>query len=868
MRTAMTKILWGAVAAVCVLCVNLQASEPAAARVYARGLLTKAGRGDVEFSRVKALGHDEAFRVVKKAGKLVVEHQKPAGGLYGAQGVIAREYELGKIEKPDFSIRGTTLCLMPGGYRATLSPKLYPWFYDKKFMTRTLDSFTAARLNTIFLWAGHMFPYIVEMPDYPEASSDIPPRQVKANQEQFRWFTNECEKRNIRVLLHFYNIHVSPPFAKKHKMRTNPTTPTPLLGKYTHYALTRYFKEFASVGLYACPGESIHSKYQLEWFRDIIFDAAKKSGKNPVIVVRDWTQNKDFRNNIKKLYANAYTELKHNDESLTSPCPDLRHMQLEGVASGHIVNFHLVTDLVPMRWGSPVMLQESMQHLKKLGFVKGVEFFGQMFWKWPYTLDKLEPYQEGYMPKGPKLFSLDRDAIYFRVFGRYLWSANRDTADERVYWAKWLGQKFGSPEVGRLLQQWYVKSGSISPGLQNLNATRVAGFWPTVMLRQMNVDQILTYNKSLDQTPYTLYRETGRARQRFYPRPVDALFFERYRKAYGLPTPGKLPAMYKEFAPYKKRLGISDLEQRHVMPVSQYAALLEQGKVVDQALAPDKTVELLNTLAKESRALAEQAVQAAKEAGLSKETIEELGRFVSDSQLYVLATEAMIHKEAAAILKARMLISSKTDLADSFLEQMAQSVASYRKLAELTNDTYLHGNDLFKEHWRKQGIGEFKKDLQTQRAWLKKFTNSPAPVARSEPKGKPLAWIRFVKGAHIYAGKPYLWPGRRQIELKIDIPYQPGLAIDLLWGAKGDTRVGVVVVNGTSLRVKDGGYDGYRWVRVLLPKGVKGNNCHVVIKRGDGNVPFVAGVRLTDPAGTSGATTATAHKISLIDATQ
>jgi len=123
----------------------------------------------------------------------------------------------------------------------------------------------------------------------------------------------------------------------------------PLLREYTHYALTRYFKEFAAVGLYACPGESIDSKYQLELFRDIIFDAARKGGKNQLIVIRDWTTNMEFRDQIKDHYDNVYTELKHNDESLSSPYPDLRHLKLEGVAPGHIVNFHLATDLAPMR---------------------------------------------------------------------------------------------------------------------------------------------------------------------------------------------------------------------------------------------------------------------------------------------------------------------------------------------------------------------------------------------------------------------------------------------------------------------------------------------------------------------------------------
>jgi hypothetical protein len=56
---------------------------------------------------------------------------------------------------------------------------------------------------------------------------------------------------------------------------------------------------FPSVGLYACPGETLKSGCQLEWFRDVIFDAAKQSGKHPVIVIRDWTLNHDFSAQLK-----------------------------------------------------------------------------------------------------------------------------------------------------------------------------------------------------------------------------------------------------------------------------------------------------------------------------------------------------------------------------------------------------------------------------------------------------------------------------------------------------------------------------------------------------------------------------------------
>jgi hypothetical protein len=395
-------------------------------------------------------------------------------------------------------------------------------------------------------------------------------------------------------------------------------------------------------------------------------------------------------------------------------------MQLEGVAKGHIVNFHLVTDLVPMRWGSPAMLRETMHQLKRLGFVRGVEFFGQTFWKWPYTLDKLEPYQKGYFPEGPKLVSLDRDAIYFDAFGRYLWRSDRNSETEEAYWTQYLTKRFGSGKVGELICQWYVASGPIGPGLQNLNATKVAGWWPSVMLHNQSIGQILECNKNLNETPYTLYRETGRAQQRFYPRPFDAFFFDRYREAYGVPKPGRFPGMYKEFTPYKERLGNDQLGQRHCMPVSQYSEALEEGSPVDQALTPDNAAVLLNTLAKESLELANQAVQSAKDAGLRDETTRELERFATDSQMYVLATEAMLHKVQAAILKARMLLNEDRAFAEAFLKHMEESVASYEKLATLTESTYLHGNDLMKTHWKDKGIKEFRDDLRRQRDWIEK----------------------------------------------------------------------------------------------------------------------------------------------------
>jgi hypothetical protein len=82
---------------------------------------------NIIFILVDDMDHRETFCIRTDKGKTIVEAATSAGLIYGAQGVADGEFKLGQVEKPDFDIRGTTLCLMPHRYTATLSPELYPW---------------------------------------------------------------------------------------------------------------------------------------------------------------------------------------------------------------------------------------------------------------------------------------------------------------------------------------------------------------------------------------------------------------------------------------------------------------------------------------------------------------------------------------------------------------------------------------------------------------------------------------------------------------------------------------------------------------------------------------------------------------------
>jgi hypothetical protein len=601
----------------------------------------------------------------------------------GCASAMAQASQSEPGEQPDFELRGTVLFLMKdASYDYRLTPEEFPWFYDRELLTRYFDTLHANRFNTLFLWTGHLFPSIVELPEYPDAG-DLSREELLANQAQFRWFTDECAKRNIDVLLHFYQIHVTKAFAASRDIPVANREPSDLLRKYVRYSLDRFLAEFKNVGLYVCPGEALQSQYQPEWIRDVIFAAAEASGHHPRIVVRDWSLDAErFRQVCGKAYDNLYTELKHNVEMIVSPVPDAHHAFWKGVARRHIVNLHEIADIKPFRWGSPLFIQEMVKEWKNAG-IDGAEVYGMVSWRWPYALDKLDENQAGLWPPGRKLLTFERDWIWLEAVGRYLWKADRDPEVERAYWNGRLAERFGTPKAGDLLRQWYDTTGPVLPGLQNLTSVMNMNYHPTAVGMEQYVDEILAARTAGEASKSA----KGLWGSRGYPsRPVDTFFFERYKKRFDQPG----------------------LTNRISMPVSVFADRTAGNEPVEGFMTPDRVSLLLVELAREGAFLARKAVEAATR------NRDEVERFVSDSEALHLIAQAWRCKVMAAFHKRLWQKTGGDAQADLFLEQLERSVQVYEKLVELTDRTYVNPTDmLMRINWH-AGLEHFRRDLHSQ----------------------------------------------------------------------------------------------------------------------------------------------------------
>ncbi len=112
-----------------------------------------------------------------------------------------------------------------------------------------------------------------------------------------------------------------------------------------------------------------------------------------------------------------------------------------------------------------------------------------------------------------------------------------------------------------------------------------------------------------------------------------------------------------------------------------------------------------------------------------------------------------------------------------------------------------------------------------------------------------IAWVRFSDGPEAFEGKQYRWLGNESVEFQIDVAPKAGHSLELLWGAKSDTRTATLKVNGREVPLSAGGYKGWRWLTVPLPVDVKGERYDIVLSRSFGTAAFLGEVRLAAAGG-------------------
>ena len=451
---------------------------------YAASLLKPFEQGHTITLRIVGGSPAEGFTIEKKGKKITITGNDGPGVIYGVNRLkeyylMNRSYEgLSSItEAPEMVLRGACVGLqktvyLPGHrvYEYPYTPENFPWFYDKALWIKYLDMLAAGNMNTVYLWNGHPFASLVKLDDYPFAP-EVDDATMQKNQDMFSFLVDEADRRGIRVIQMFYNIILSKPFADHYGLKTQDRNRpiTPLISDYTRKSIAAFVQKYPKVGFLVCLGEAMATiEDDVTWMKETIIpgikDGLKASGRTdepPIILRSHDTDGPLVLKESLPLYPNIYTMSKYTGESLTTYEPGgpwgETHRQLAEAAPVHIDNVHILANLEPWRWSSPAFTQKTVQAMHRVHHSKGLHLYPQAsYWDWPYTADKLAD--------GSRQLQIDRDWMWYKVWGRYAWNSNR--GEDKDYWLQQLSVYYGiKHDAARQILEAYDESGEIAPKL-------------------------------------------------------------------------------------------------------------------------------------------------------------------------------------------------------------------------------------------------------------------------------------------------------------------------------------------------------------------------------------------------------------------
>lgn len=588
----------------------------------------------------------EGFQLESTPNQITIRGGGDSGVLYGSLELASRIKKQKSLpttidfaDGPTFKLRGTCFgmqktAILPGRkvYEYPYTPELFPFFYDKDYWRQYLDFLVDNRMNTLYIWNGHPFASLVRLEDYPYAL-EVSPEVFEQNVEMFRYITEECDKRGIWLVQMFYNIIVSKPFAEHHGIETQMDDISPVVADYTRKSIAEFVKQYPNVGLLVCLGEAcVTLENQLRWCTDVILPG-----------VHDGMRAAGLREEPPVVIRAHAT-----DATVVMPKALEVYKNLYTMAK---FNGESLTTYEPRgTW------QEIHRQLADLGSTHVANV---------HILANLEPFRYGaprFIQKSVQasrdrlganglhvyplaywswpitpdqsatpLMQFERDWLWFEAWAHYAWQPDGGVEQDRQHWIDRIAQRFGSREAAEQILIAYNDAGECAP----------------MLLRRFGITEGNRQTFALGMT-------------------LDQLVSpEKYRP---------YPELWLSQAPPGERL-------------DEYV----RNQLAGEPHAGETPISVLEAALRYSQNAVE-AIEAAAPHVVKNHA--EFERLRND----VTCIRAMVENYAAKVEAAIAVMSfpqrQDVELLDHAETKLAESLAHFRRLAELTDETYMFANSM------------------------------------------------------------------------------------------------------------------------------------------------------------------------------
>lgn len=582
---------------------------------------------------------------------IIISGSDYSGALYGCMELADRIRTSGKLpdhisfsDAPQMVLRGECIGLqkstyLPGRkvYEYPYTPETFPWFYDKALWIRVLDSMVMNRMNSLYLWNGHPFASLVRLKDYPYAV-EVDDATFKKNEEIFSFLTKEADRRGIWVIQMFYNIIVSKPFAEKHGIVTQDRNRPiiPLIADYTRKSIAAFVEKYPNVGLMCALGEAMEGVGQddIDWFTKTIIPGVKDGLKA-----------------LGKTEEPPIVLRAHDTDApsvMAAALPLYKNLYTEAKYNGEALTTY--TPRGPWAQLHQKLAGLGSVQIENVHIMANLEPFrygspdfiqksvqamhnvhhGNGLHLYPQASYWDWPYTAD--KTNQRLLQIDRDWIWYKAWSKYAWNANRDSVEESNYWGNELAKRYGTDlSQAKNILEAYEQQGEIAPKLlRRFGITD--GNRQTLTLGMFMTQLINPYRYGL----FTLlYNSEG--------------------------PEGEMLTEYAE-KEWKKEKHIGETPVQIINEVKDHGA---------------------------------KAIAAIEKASLSvKLKKDEFARLKNDMHIYNALANNYAEKASAALDVLRYKYSNDINDLEKGYRHLQKSLDWYKKLVDLTRNTYLYANSM------------------------------------------------------------------------------------------------------------------------------------------------------------------------------
>ena len=413
----------------------------------------------------------EGFRVTTSGDTMIVIGADQSGVLYGCLELADRVRAdcgipsgLDVTDAPEFKLRGPAIGMqkLGGEYDWPYTPENFPFFYDKAHWKEYLDFLLELRMNALFLWNGHPFSSLVQLDDYPEAL-EVSPEILEQNRELFGWLTAECNKRGIWLIQNFYNIHLPEALG----LGTRLSKSEPKASDYTRKSIAKFVEEYPNVGVMPCLGEALSGKEaQVEWFTETIIP-----GMHDGLEARGQTE-------LPPLVVRGHHIVEYGSHKDVFSEGIKLYPNLFSIVKYNGESFTTETPRGMYQQFHKDLARYSGTHMANVHVLANLEPFRYGDFSFIHNSCKairdrldgngLHLYPLNYWewpicPDTADLKQIERDRLWFAIWARYSWKLDRDPAEERTYWTGEIAKTYGSREAAEEIFEAYDAFGECAP---------------------------------------------------------------------------------------------------------------------------------------------------------------------------------------------------------------------------------------------------------------------------------------------------------------------------------------------------------------------------------------------------------------------